>query len=93
MRNPIEALDLVDDPGRGLAHELMSKAKKSTSCRRSRHRAQAHDVFVSPAFAHRANGLHRQQRSKGLLYLIVEAGFGDRVDIDGSNNSGNVDQT
>jgi hypothetical protein len=45
--------------------------------------AQAHDIFVSPAIAHHADGFYQQQHREGLPYLVVEAGFADLVDIDG----------
>jgi hypothetical protein len=80
----VDALDLVDDPGRGLRQEGMLEGVVVGGHAVDRgHGAQRTDVVVGAPVAHHADGAHRQEHGEGLPDRVVEAVVADLVEIDG----------
>src|SRR5216684_7497495 len=79
----VDALDLVDDAGRGMRQERHVELIEIRGHAVGRsHGAQRDDVLIGAAVTHHADGLDRQDHRKRLPDVVVEPGAADLLDED-----------
>ena len=80
----VDALDLVDDPGRDAAQEVVGERVIVGSHAVGRgNGAERADMVVGAVIAHHADGADREQNREGLPDRIIEARIADLLEIDG----------
>ena len=79
----VDAPDLVDDAGRGLAEELVVEVEIVRRHAVGRgDGAQGTDAVIGPGIAHDADRLDRQEHGEGLPDRVVKSGIADLFEID-----------
>ena len=83
VHHAVDALDLVDDAGRGFAQKLHVEGIEIRRHAVGRgDGTQPDDVVIGAAVTHDAHCLHRQQHGERLPDVVIEAGAADFLDID-----------
>ena len=81
--DPVDPLDLVDDPRGSFAEELVGERVVIGSHAVDRgHRPERAGKVIGPPVAHHAHGAHGQDRDESLPDLVIKAMAADLVDID-----------